>query len=302
MPIKQFRMEYRTLDNSIPEITRYLGRGMRALDIGCGRGSITCCVGEYVYPGKTIGLDPDAESITAAAESIEDAGNTNNIQFLTGDCHELPFEENSFDIVYSHTVTHFLIDPILALKEQRRVVKPGGWVIAAGVRDALSGIRFPHCPYWEKAWITLNAHYERVFERYKNTRVKPGVFMEEERKKIDGYMISYFDPQAGRKCAGWFTEVGLENLEISVRSDTVTYHGAYRFKPGSWDLLPRHCDDEDYAKSEIQKPVDALYKAMVESGEMEQGDLDRAVEERADWYKNPRAFSYYPKFFVAGQK
>ena len=58
MPIKQYKMEFRTLENSIPEMTRYLGRGMSVLDIGCGAGSITRGVAEYVDPGKTVGLDP----------------------------------------------------------------------------------------------------------------------------------------------------------------------------------------------------------------------------------------------------
>lgn len=302
MPIKQYRMEYRTLENSIPEITRYLGRGMEVLDVGCGRGSITCGVAEYVYPGRTVGLDPDAESVATATESVKDAGGGGTPEFLTGDCHELPFDDNSFDIVYSHTVTHFFIDPVFALKEQRRVAKPGGWVIAAGVRDALSGIRFPLCPNWEKAWVALNGHYEKVHRRYEKSGAKPGVFMEKEYEKTGSYMISYFDFQTGRKCAGWFQEIVLKNVEIGVTSDTATYHGAYRFKPGSWDFLPKHCDDEDYAKSEIQAPLEILYNTMVKNGELEQAVLEEAMEERAGWYENPQAFSFSPKLFIAGQK
>jgi len=303
MPAKKYIQKFRTLDNSIPEIKRYLGRGMDVLDVGCGRGEITCGVAEYVDPGKTTGLDPDPDCIADAIEAATSEEDGMNVDFLVGDSHELPFEDNSFEIVYSYTVLHFLIDPILALKEQKRVVKPGGWVIAIGVRDPLSIVRFSHCPNWEKAWIALSNYYEEVRNRYRSSKAKPSRFMEEERKKIDSFMMTYTSWNTGRKCAGWFKQIGLRNLEICVTSDNVIFHDSFRFKPGSWDLLPRvNPEDKDYDESAIQKPLDDLYAKMVESGELEQKVLDDAVKEVVAWYKNPEAFSFFPIFFAAGQK
>ena len=100
MPSKLFRMESRTLDNSIPELKRYLGRGMKVLDIGCGRGEITISAADYVYPGKITGIDHNEGWIADAVERINNEEAGGNIDFATSDSHELPFEDNSFDIAY----------------------------------------------------------------------------------------------------------------------------------------------------------------------------------------------------------
>lgn len=55
----------------------------------------------------------------------------NNIEFLRGSIYEIPLPENAFDAVFSSAVLEHLQEPVLALKEILRVLKPGG---IAGVR------------------------------------------------------------------------------------------------------------------------------------------------------------------------
>ncbi len=69
---------------------------------------------------------------------------------IVGDSHALDFADGTWDLVYSHTVVHFFLDPVSALKEQRRVTKPGGLVIVSGVREMVYSMRFPACPNWDK--------------------------------------------------------------------------------------------------------------------------------------------------------
>lgn len=45
------------------------------------------------------------------------------------DIHEIPFEENSIDIIFCNHVLEHVDDDIKALSEMRRVLKPGGWAI-----------------------------------------------------------------------------------------------------------------------------------------------------------------------------
>lgn len=63
-----------------------------------------------------------------------------NLEYITGDIesplakvkmdiHEIPFEENSFDVIFCNHVLEHVNDDIKAMKEMRRVLKPGGWAI-----------------------------------------------------------------------------------------------------------------------------------------------------------------------------
>lgn len=63
-----------------------------------------------------------------------------NLEYITGDIesplakvkmdiHEIPFEENTFDIIFCNHVLEHVNDDFLALREMKRVLKPGGWAI-----------------------------------------------------------------------------------------------------------------------------------------------------------------------------
>jgi SAM-dependent methyltransferase len=54
-----------------------------------------------------------------------------NVNFVKGDAHKLPFQDNSFDVVTCQTVLIHLKDPKMALSEMKRVVKKGGIVICS---------------------------------------------------------------------------------------------------------------------------------------------------------------------------
>lgn len=53
-----------------------------------------------------------------------------NVSFQIGSIHDLPFPDDSFDIVHVHQVLQHITDPVLAMQEMRRVAKGGGIVAA----------------------------------------------------------------------------------------------------------------------------------------------------------------------------
>jgi ubiquinone/menaquinone biosynthesis C-methylase UbiE len=110
-----------------------LKQGMTLLDCGCGPGSITEGFAKIVNPAKVVGVDADPVQIGDAQDRITKMGIT-NLSFQPASVYELPFEDNSFDAVFSHALLEHLHDPLKALSEMKRVLKPGG-IIGARVPD-----------------------------------------------------------------------------------------------------------------------------------------------------------------------
>jgi ubiquinone/menaquinone biosynthesis C-methylase UbiE len=104
---------------------------MRLLDCGCGTGSITVGLAQFVAPGQVVAIDNREEAIEQAKSLAEDS-EVDNIRFERGDIYELAFADGDFDAVFCHAVVEHLSEPVAALEEMYRVLKTGG---VAGVRS-----------------------------------------------------------------------------------------------------------------------------------------------------------------------
>jgi SAM-dependent methyltransferase len=120
---------WRTPENSAGFLLPHLEPGMALLDVGCGPGNITADLADRVGPGSVVGLDL-ADAVVAAARADHQRP---NLTFDVGDVYALDHDDDSFDVVYAHQVLQHLGDPVAALREMRRVVKPDGVV---AVRDS----------------------------------------------------------------------------------------------------------------------------------------------------------------------
>src|SRR5215471_12434713 len=118
---------WRTVENSAAYLMPHLRAGVRLLDVGCGPGTITADFARRVAPGVVIGIDASADVIAEAQRDHP------GVTFAPGDVYRLDYQDASFDVVHAHQVLQHLADPVAALLEMRRVVRPGGIV---AVRDA----------------------------------------------------------------------------------------------------------------------------------------------------------------------
>ena len=101
--------------------------GERILDVACGTGALTRVVAQSIGPnGQVVGLDLSPESLVVARTSKLDPSTAAPIEWREGDVSAIPFENETFDIVFCNFGLMFFSDRVAALKEIRRVLKPNG--------------------------------------------------------------------------------------------------------------------------------------------------------------------------------
>jgi len=176
----------RTAETSAAYLLPHLRAGMDVLDVGCGPGTITLDLAALVGPGRVVGLEPvDAplEAARRAATTRDDRTTT----FRLGDVQQLPFDDDSFDVVHAHQVLQHLGDPVGALREMLRVCRPGGIVAA---RDA---------DYAAMAWYPAYPELDTWLATYRAIAHGNGA-----------------EPDAGRRLRAWARAADLPGVEIST--------------------------------------------------------------------------------------
>lgn len=183
------------------------------LDVGCGPGTITADLATLVPQGKVIGVDFSESVINQARENAA-SRRISNVEFQQMDANELPFEENTFDVVFCHQVLQHVGSPVSVLTEMRRVAKPGGFV-AAREADYGSFSWYPEPPLvkrWQELYLSV-------------ARANGG------------------EPNAGRYVHVWAQEAGFKHDEIEATWDAWRYaderakqfsesHGGRILQPG----------------------------------------------------------------------
>jgi SAM-dependent methyltransferase len=100
-------------------------RGRRVLEVGCGAG---VDLARFARGGATVaGVDLAPSAIELARANFSQQGLTADLRVADGE--QLPFPDDTFDLVYAHGVAQYTVDPRALVRECRRVLKPGGEAI-----------------------------------------------------------------------------------------------------------------------------------------------------------------------------
>ena len=111
--------------------------GRRILDAGCGSGPLYAALRER---GSTVtGIDSSAEMLHLARKRLGDSADLHLVDLR----NPLPFPDDAFDDVIASLVLHYLQDWIAPLAELRRVLTPGGRLIASVEHPFQSQIQAP---------------------------------------------------------------------------------------------------------------------------------------------------------------
>ncbi len=99
--------------------------GLRVLDAGCGDGAHATRAARE--GADVVGLDRSQSMLEAARARGPSAGAV--VTWCQGDARALPFRDASFDLVLAVTALCFVSEPLVALKEMSRVLRPGGVLV-----------------------------------------------------------------------------------------------------------------------------------------------------------------------------
>ena len=180
---------WRTVENSAAYLLGALRPGVSVLDVGCGPGTITIDLARRVTPGRVVGIDRADDVIAAATTDAAAQGVA--VEFRTDDAYALAAADDSFDVVHAHQVLQHLTEPVAALREWRRVCRPGG-VVAA--RDA---------DYAAMCWYPAMPELDRWLELYHETARGTGG-----------------EPDAGRHLVAWAHAAGFTDADITATASS----------------------------------------------------------------------------------
>ncbi len=98
------------------------------LDVGCGAGHWGRALLPHLDPSAhLVGVDREPSFLELAQKE----GDPARCKYVVGTAEKLPFDDASFDLVSCQTVLIHVADPAVAIAEMKRVVRPGGLLLAA---------------------------------------------------------------------------------------------------------------------------------------------------------------------------
>lgn len=211
----------------------------KVLDVACGTGVLARAVAKYLPESSITGLDPNSGMLAIARR------NASNIDWQQGTAEELPFDDESFDIVLSQFGLMLFSSPKTALKEMKRVLKSGGKMIVA-VFDSIHNI-----PAYE---IMV-----RLFSRKVDSSVGEAL----------RFPFSMGDTD---KLYSLFSEVGLNNTEITTQIGKAQFsspkHMVLSDVKGWFPFAEIHLDDQ-MIESVVQEAKDVLESFQTIDGEIQ---------------------------------
>ncbi|MGW6733865.1 class I SAM-dependent methyltransferase [Streptomyces sp. NPDC055013] len=182
---------WRTAANSAAYLLGSLKPHMSVLDVGCGPGTITADLAALVPDGHVTGVDRAPEILEQARAAAAGRGLA-NVGFTVADVHALDFPDDTFCVVHAHQVLQHVGDPVAALREMKRVTRPGGLI---AVRDS---------DYAAMAWYPASQGMDAWLDLYRRVARANGG-----------------EPDAGRRLRSWALRAGL--TDITATSSTWTF-------------------------------------------------------------------------------
>jgi len=167
--------------------------GWRVLDVGCGFGILGFELAVNIpVPIVGVELNPDfvqhAEGLRERVAQLGLLTPGSSLEFEVGDVRALPFDDETFDLVFIREVLQFLPDPLTAVAEVLRVLRPGAYLCISDTDDQL-----------RITWPPPIQAFERLVAAVTQVQLDRGG-----------------DRQTGRKLTTYLRSVGFEIASVVV--------------------------------------------------------------------------------------
>jgi len=179
----------------------HLDQARLVLEVGCGTGAVLTSLPEFT-PAALHGLDIDFAALQFAKTQTTAALNH-------GDAFHLPYASASFDAVCCHYLLLWLADPIAALQEMRRVLRPNGSLLVFAEPDYGGRIDYPEA-------LSVLGQWQSAALRQQGA-----------------------DPHAGRRLAAWLHAAGFAQIVTGLLGGEWTAEFNQAEFESEWEII-RH--------------------------------------------------------------
>lgn len=213
--LKSYYLYYLDVPSRMEQIKRVLSnmeihqrinkqKDPRILEIGSGIG-ICCLIAKAFTDAEVVGAEPAPGSYGALQNCIAELQNANqHLPYTSIDCggEAIPYDNNSFDLVYSFEVLEHVENPRKVLEEIYRILKPGAYAYIST------------CNY--------DSFYEGHYKRFWN----PFIGVEGNRKKylkkgLSPKFLSELNFITKKQIKRWTKEIGYTDLKFNPRTTNI---------------------------------------------------------------------------------
>jgi ubiquinone/menaquinone biosynthesis C-methylase UbiE len=142
---KEIRMWSLYTSRSIVSVVKRWGiSNGKALDVGTGTGWLAIGFAQGLPGVHVVGLDLSDVVLELARENAQESGVSSRVSFEKGDAQDMPFEDDTFDLVISSNTLHLMKNPVMMFDEIQRVLRPDGRFLISDFRRSWLGILTEH--------------------------------------------------------------------------------------------------------------------------------------------------------------
>ena len=147
------------------EVKKVITSAESILDVGCADGVFSNVIFKEAQPKKFIGLDVVKTSIKWAKKHWS---KNKKMKFVVADAHKLPFPKESFDAVFCLEALEHVADPLMVLKEFKRVMKKNGYgvFLVPSDNNLFKIVWWIWLHFYPRGWVWRETHIQTYRDNY----------------------------------------------------------------------------------------------------------------------------------------